>query len=416
LGGGAARPPLERRPVLPIRVATFSSGIGALVDGQTYTAIFSATDDVGNTASASSTFVFDISPPVVTLTVDTSDPYETHVPFTVDIAGEADLSTLECRVDSGSTDRFRSCNSPDFGLFFTPGIIVVAPGQHLLGVRVRDIAGNPSSSDEVVFEVRARRVLAGGDGVWCAIDDSTHEMRCWGNQTGELDVDGVAGPVAPRVMPPPEVPVVRRWRKVAVRKGTICALDTDNTGLFCWGDNTNARAMRPTPSGPFPPAEAVERVSLTNGQLDAVVSGTFLDVALFDEGGCVLDSSRRLSCWGKSLFNTFQEPQASLQSIGGETFDTIVAGGRVVCAASFSGAAACFGDSTNGQTLTGTTSPGPLDHGLENDVGDISTSGGHSCVVRRLDRSVSCAGDDRNGAVSGFDNVGIVAGGRVESA
>lgn len=367
-----------------------------LLDGHTYVATLSAVDDVGNSSSIASPFVFDTSPPVVQLTVDTSDPYQTRVPFSVNITGDVDLSTLECRVDSTRSDRFTSCDNATFGI--SSGVLTVAPGQHLLAVRARDAAGNQSVSDEETFTVRARRLLAGGGGVWCAIDDDDHTMQCWGNQHGELDAAGVVGPVGPRSIPPIGALQQRSWRKVAVHKGTICALDTNFT-LLCWGDNTNARALRPVVGDPAAP------VSLTDG-LAQPGPGVFVDVALFDDGGCAIDSDRQLQCWGKSLFNTFQPPQPTPQVVSFERFDTVVGAGRVVCAASVSGDGMCFGDSADGKLLTGAAAGGFLDAAIAGDVGDISTSGGHSCVVRRSDRTVQCAGDDSSGAVTGNRNFG----------
>ena len=61
--------------------------------------------------------------------------------------------------------------------------------------------------------------------------------------------------------------------------------------MTCWGNNS----------------------SITGDVPDAAKFGPFVDVAAGRYGGCVIDSSSKLLCWGSSYLTT--EPTSSVQAV-----------------------------------------------------------------------------------------------------
>ncbi|MGH2905162.1 MAG: adventurous gliding motility protein AgmC [Solirubrobacterales bacterium] len=105
--------------------------LGPLSDGS-HSVSVRGTDDAGNTATASRSFVVDTTPPVTTLdeTPDANDPSSDA---TFKFSSNESPSTFECRVDGGS---WTLCTSP-------LTITGLADGPHTFDVRAIDEAGNP---------------------------------------------------------------------------------------------------------------------------------------------------------------------------------------------------------------------------------------------------------------------------------
>lgn len=360
------------------------------VEGRSYALAVTATDTVGNVAAPTpTTHVFDLTPPVVTLTVDTSDPHRVPVPFTIDTSDSVDDDGVACALDGGSLGPCAAF----LGFQASPRAIAVAPGTHTLFVRATDTAGNVGAIVSETFTVRARQRLAAGDGVFCAIDDVDSRLVCWGDQRGEVDAAAV-GPVGPtEIVPAPG----EAFREVAVHKGTICTLD--DRGLACWGDNANGRARRPT-------SEATVPLSFSQFPL----FGALRDLVLFDTGGCVVndDDGGALACWGQQLLNETivdEFPQQVFAPPPGTSIVEVQADGALVCLRLSDDTATCIGDNRQAQAVTGVaslTNAGSATF-LVPAVQAVRTSGRHTCALDPFG-AVFCTGDDTTGAIRGVDD------------
>jgi hypothetical protein len=107
-----------------------------LSDGE-HTVTVRATDNVGNTASASHTWTIDTALPVVSITAAPDDPTgstDASISFT---ATDSDgIASLECQLDSGA---WEPCSSP---VSYTS----LSDGAHTVTVRATDNVGNSASA------------------------------------------------------------------------------------------------------------------------------------------------------------------------------------------------------------------------------------------------------------------------------
>ncbi len=113
----------------------------SLLDGS-HTVFVQVADALGNTATGSTTFDVDATPPTITVNPVTS-PTSNKTPQVSFTAG-SDATSIQCKVDAGT---FADCTSP----FTTPSLL---DGSHTVTVQVADALGN-TASDSTTFDVDA---------------------------------------------------------------------------------------------------------------------------------------------------------------------------------------------------------------------------------------------------------------------
>jgi len=114
----------------------------------THTVVATATDDVGNTGTASSTFTIDIVPPLVTITSPTDGALLTT--STPTITGTAEMgSTVRLYIDDTLVTTFTQNGSG----FWSFGSHVLAQGSHGTFATATDAAGNMATSNLVTFTI-----------------------------------------------------------------------------------------------------------------------------------------------------------------------------------------------------------------------------------------------------------------------
>ena len=276
-----------------------------------------------------------------------------------------------------------------------------------------------SASAEYDYVIPTYTKLGGGNFFGCLLNESEHELYCWGDDTdgtvssapisGVKDISGDLG-----------------WH------GCIINL---NDQLECWGDDTYGQ-LSGVPSGTYTSVvsgDAFGCALTANGSIDcwgrghvgqaSPPSGTFTQIAAGYLSGCGIDIDGGLNCWGMTATPSVPSGKATLDvSIGGRHSCALDTDGEVYCwqsgtqsndlpgnepSGSFvqiqSGANhACALDSSGSVTCWGEDSLNQVS-GAPEESGYIDLAGGwnHTCVLHPVD-GVYCWGDSTDPVVTGF--------------
>ncbi len=248
------------------------------------------------------------------------------------------------------------------------------------------------SPTKVAGLVGATAISAGGEQT-CAIAGSAHEVWCWGNNWfGEVG-DGTrirrTSPVSTGVTD-----------AVAISAGLWYTCALLSTGhITCWGRNTWGTL-----------GDGSHAHSLCAGQECSMTPVEVLgitDATAIAAGGyhaCALVTGGAVKCWGSGEFGalgngTWDDTSAPVL-VTGITASAIAAGYQHTCAVVATGVA-CWGSNGSGQVGDGTTfdSNVPLTVSGTSGVTAVTAGGWRSCGLFGADGSVTCWGDNTDGAL-----------------
>lgn len=242
--------------------------------------------------------------------------------------------------------------------------------------------------------------VAAGGFVTCAVaaPEDGGELYCWGlNDHYQLG----NGLTENALLPIRTGPAMVTFEKVAIGFDHVCALQTHPEGsggdVWCWGSNTCQRAGS-IGSGPdveaptlilgaswtdldasslhtcglttagalecfgHEAASGLTRNCVTTGSCrctalstpTVVDVGPFVDLALYDGGGCVIDREGALRCWGSNFYGELGTGPLTLIDgftpfsrdavvLSGVRFVSVDAGAQGVCAVTDAGRVYCWG-------------------------------------------------------------------------
>jgi alpha-tubulin suppressor-like RCC1 family protein len=165
-----------------------------------------------------------------------------------------------------------------------------------------------STSNQLTEPTVPFSAIGGGDRNWCGIAIADGALYCWGNTSATPGVGPTAGP----------------WVQVSGGQNHTCARKATGE-VTCWGDNTNGQLT--VPSGVlFSDIEAGHRrtcgirqdtgavqcwgdVSTANSWLP-LPTGSFIDVEMDTNFGCLRRTDRTIQCWKSPVART---PPAGVQ-------------------------------------------------------------------------------------------------------
>lgn len=234
-----------------------------------------------------------------------------------------------------------------------------------------------------------------------ATDDAVCGLRfdgavdCWGGLIDQCC--GQAQVLATASIPTPIATSIR-FSRISLGAFAMCGLDLSHRAL-CWGNQNNGGLGNGVDSSStVPPA-----IPVAGGHEFASVSeGVF--------GGCGLDGTRRVWCWGANIFGELGIGDASSTTVastpvavsGGLRFAQLSVGAAYACGVTTSGVTACWGNNIGAAlgdgTMTDRSSPTPVVHadfvtvfaGAKNDIID------HTCGLDATG-AASCWGTNESG-------------------
>ncbi|MDA8545546.1 hypothetical protein N9K60_02030 [Candidatus Poseidoniales archaeon] len=254
-------------------------------------------------------------------------------------------------------------------------------------------ANSSSASDMFGFQegsIFTDTTLSSSESHTCAILDNG-SVACWGrNDKGQLG----DGTTIDRNTPVQTSSLGNGRTAIALTTGPdqTCAI-LDNGSVSCWGNSYIAYGPNPT-----------QISSLGLGRTAVAISAS-------QDHTCAILDDGSVRCWGRNaqgqLGDGTNSPSANpiqTSSLGtGRTAIAISTGGQFTCVILDDGSVSCWGDNYNGALGDGTSTTRNTP-ALTSSLGTgrtavaISSGYGHTCVI--LDNgSVSCWGDNYNGAL-----------------
>jgi alpha-tubulin suppressor-like RCC1 family protein len=230
-------------------------------------------------------------------------------------------------------------------------------------------------------------VVSCGHAHSCAMK-TNNRIYCWGyNGAGQLGLDTTD----PFASSPTLINVPWNWAVLDLGENHSCALNEDLNTTYCWGSNNYGQlgngstddsfAVHPIPHFSYPVA------------LSAGMSHT-----------CAINRDHVLFCWGSNAAG-----QLGLGTTGGivdypenvnldTNWDSLSAGGLHTCALKTASTLFCWGNNTQGQLGSGTTTStnAPNQIGTDNDWTLVSAGGQHTCGIKR-DERLLCWGSNASG-------------------
>lgn len=261
-----------------------------------------------------------------------------------------------------------------------------APVSVAPAVKVTDAAGNVVAGVAVTFTANAGGTVSGGT----AISDAGGLARAGAWRMGLTP--GANSLTAARQGATSAVftATATDLQASAIAAGTTHGCAVTQTGLRCWGDNTNGQFGDGT---------------LTSDSVATAAAGALVFTEVSAGGGhtCGLTAAGAAWCWGAN--NTGQLGDGSLVRrtspvpvAGGYSFRQISAGANHTCALRTDGAAYCWGAGGNGRLGNGGTATSQVPAAVSGGFTwtTIQAGGSHTCAVRN-DALVHCWGSNASG-------------------
>ncbi len=217
------------------------------------------------------------------------------------------------------------------------------------------------------------RMVQSGSMHTCAVG-TDGAVYCWGsNREGKLG-NGTDQFESNRAVPVTGLDLPVRW--LAAGSNHTCAVD-DNNGLWCWGDGSYGQIGLK----PFAGSTTPIRLDALPGEVVDLQAGWFHT--------CLLDSTGRVTCWGKNedgqLGNAALISRADRVSPVGLVKDVrlLAVGGQTSCAVTTNDRILCWGKNSYGQIGDQRTKDRliPTETFLGEGVQAIYVGGSHSCVI-----------------------------------
>jgi alpha-tubulin suppressor-like RCC1 family protein len=253
----------------------------------------------------------------------------------------------------------------------------------------------------------------------CAIRDNA-TLWCWGdNRYGQLGSEVNAG--TPRANTTPRR-VEGQWATVSSGDDHTCAIREDGT-LWCWGANKDGQLGR------------AAGVGTENAHPDVVQVGDAIDWVDVSAGGghtCGVRADHSLWCWGANGFGQLGIAGGGSTTVptqvGGNRWVEVAAGADHTCALGTDSHIWCWGSNAHGElgnsinagtgasnldpALVGRQDPAGISGSPESDPArlagswaSISAKGFQTCAVR-VDHTLWCWGNNRDGQLGRTDNIG----------
>lgn len=158
-------------------------------------------------------------------------------------------------------------------------------------------------------------------GHFCGID-SEDRLLCWGR---DLEINGESRDVlVPKVVGPGK----SRWSQVGVGMNHICALNKDDSFVYCMGSGYNGQLGDGSP---------VDELA-TEGELTPIVGGKeFKYLTVGDNHACAISKTGSAFCWGSNEYGQLGNGDTESSSTPIEVFSdvdswtTITAGAQHTC-------------------------------------------------------------------------------------
>lgn len=245
--------------------------------------------------------------------------------------------------------------------------------------------GGTSASDPVQVAlgtgITASRLFAGGS-TTCALTSDTN-LTCWGrNNKGQVGNGSTqaSGGVTPTAVT--GIPASFTVADVEVGDLHVCAVATDGSSLWCWGNDLKGQLG------------TVSDASLdksTPTQTDSV-GGTARTVSAGTQFSCATLADNTASCWGNNFYGQLGRGTTSPATTGAPgatsvvgSINKVVTGTDHACALMTGGAVQCWGRNQYGQVGNGTSGSNVLApaavSALAGTVLDLAVGANHACAV-----------------------------------
>lgn len=137
----------------------------------------------------------------------------------------------------------------------------------------------------------------------CAIN-SGHELVCWGdNSSGQLGTGSLTSEIKPKLVSTNHLQGKVYFKEIAIGESHICGLDLVGT-LYCMGDNS---------FGQFGDSQTIDSYYLKKVSNNISANHYYQSISSFGNTVCVVNSDKKLYCWGENKLDIFGE--ASSQSL-----------------------------------------------------------------------------------------------------
>ena len=319
-------------------------------------------------------------------------------PFPVDVVG---LAANVAELDAGGS---HTCAGTRAGAAKCWG----GNGYYQLGDGTTQNRSTPVDVAGIAMPVVA--ISAGG--VHTCARTLAGSALCWGNNVlGQVGTGVITG--TGTVVPSPTAVVGVGSTLAAVVAGTnrSCAIEATTRELKCWGDNVEGPIGNGTSYYSIVPVEAklsASSVALAAGggsTCGFLIPGLQACAAMSYAHSCAIDPAGGVACWGANQFGQLGNG-TNLRALVPTPVSTLAAGIVAVatgadhsCALSASGSLKCWGDNSYGQLGDGTTVPKPYPVdvvGLSSDVVAVSAGPAHTCALTSAG-AVSCWGWNDSG-------------------
>jgi alpha-tubulin suppressor-like RCC1 family protein len=230
---------------------------------------------------------------------------------------------------------------------------------------VQVIAGNAGTA----LPLTGTASLSAGEMSTCALSNGA--VQCWGdNSWGELGNGSFGGGSAT----PAAVSGVSGVTRISAGMGHVCAVESDNGSVWCWGYNSNGQLGNGTTTNSSTPVVVVPMTGAT--AMGAGIVHT-----------CVLVSGQ-VECWGGNSYGqlgngTTTDSSVPVTVTALYNATAVTAHGYHTCALLSNGTVECWGGNTDGELGNGITTPSSVPvavSGLTGAIG-VTTGARHSCAL-----------------------------------
>lgn len=377
----------------------------ASMDG-TYVLRLTVTKANGATASDEMNFIWDTTPPLVSLGADMSSRYRA----TIDATTEGGLIYRWSKKAGPGTASFSLPNSED------TSITTNLAGDYDFELMVTDAAGNTAVDVlRITFEndlrVLAKQLSSGGSSACAVLDDDM--LSCWGyNFEGELGY----GDNKDRYMPPAfglNIGYGKTAAAVSAGFSHICAILQDRS-VKCWGQNT---------SGQLGYEDQNFRGLAPQKSINLGLGRTAKSIATGFAHSCAILDDNSVKCWGANASGQLGygdrmmrlAPPAQTVNLGvGRSARALALGAYHSCAVLDDMTLKCWGSNSDGQLgyndKIQRTAPDATVNLAGQTVRVLTTGTYHSCAILS-DNTLRCWGRNSEGQLGYGDNTARLAPG-----
>lgn len=397
--------PEVESPITPGSTVRFtaSEGFRAPLQSGSNTIWLRAYDEAGNRAEQ---LVYDnvvsdtVDPRLVLLTEDTT-VREARLALQGVATDNDRVRRILYRINGGAgLDELSAEAGGEFGLD-----IPLVPGENLVQLYARDVAGNTSAEVRLTIERQQELTAASlqsvsvGGSANCGLA-ATGLAYCWGSN--QFDVLGPGFEDLPSSPIPVRLEGVTAVRAVSAGMNGACVISDDQSAR-CWGSNTYGELGRGT-------------LGMAQSSNPERLSGedAFVQLSVGDAHTCGVSTTGEAICWGDNASGQLGAPTTescerygadptSCSTVpvaveGGHRFTEVSAGESHTCAVTTEAVAYCWGNNSAGELGDGSTVSSRLPVAVAGEIEwrSVSASWGYSCGVS-LEGEAYCWGGNLRG-------------------